>query len=575
MMKRRKRLWSLLLAISLTAAGLAGCGQAENESETDETDETGGNTADESGGETSPEEADPFGKYEEEITLRAAWVDTGNTVFFPGEPDYDSIEQNMFTDLYKERLGINITYDWTSADMEAYNTKWNMAMAQQNLPDFGYVSATQYKMLLEAGLVMDMTDIFEAYASDKYKEFVEADGGVTLSYSMQNGRMMGLPITRSQPDNVAIFLIRKDWLEQVNMEVPTTIDEMITVAEAFVENKLGGENTYGLAVCKEALAESTGLAGFFNGYGAYPRGWIKDDSGQIIYGGTAEEVEEPLLKLQEMYENGLINQDFSVTESTIVDEDITAGEVGIVYGTFWLETGVANNMQNDPDAEWVITEIPTADGSDPIVQGSVACDTFLFVNKDCEYPEAVVKIMNVQIDAFYNEDAEVAAKYATHTGPDGETSIQPSKYTATVYSAVIPWQNLIRYQEATHMLETGEETYTLPLSKSSYDNIQKYLAGDRSQVTAYYTFGPEGTYSVIEKMWDEGRIIVDEYQALPTETMTAKSSILKDALEAAMIKVIMGEDISTYEKAVEEWYQNGGQTITDEVNAWYEENKAD
>ena len=31
----------------------------------------------------------------------------------------------------------------------------------------------------------------------------------------------------------------------------------------------------------------------------------------------------------------------------------------------------------------------------------------------------------------------------------------------------------------------------------------------------------------------------------------------------------MGEDISVYEKAVESWYANGGQAITDDVNAYY------
>jgi len=46
--------------------------------------------------------------------------------------------------------------------------------------------------------------------------------------------------------------------------------------------------------------------------------------------------------------------------------------------------------------------------------------------------------------------------------------------------------------------------------------------------------------------------------------------ILDDAMKTAMIKVIMGEDISVYEKAVKDWYANGGQIMTDEVNQWYE-----
>ena len=36
-----------------------------------------------------------------------------------------------------------------------------------------------------------------------------------------------------------------------------------------------------------------------------------------------------------------------------------------------------------------------------------------------------------------------------------------------------------------------------------------------------------------------------------------------------MIKVIMGDDISVYEQGVADWYANGGQAITEEVNAFY------
>ena len=32
----------------------------------------------------------------------------------------------------------------------------------------------------------------------------------------------------------------------------------------------------------------------------------------------------------------------------------------------------------------------------------------------------------------------------------------------------------------------------------------------------------------------------------------------------------MGEDISVWEKAVSDWYANGGKTITEEVNAYYD-----
>jgi hypothetical protein len=35
----------------------------------------------------------------------------------------------------------------------------------------------------------------------------------------------------------------------------------------------------------------------------------------------------------------------------------------------------------------------------------------------------------------------------------------------------------------------------------------------------------------------------------------------------------MGEDISLYEDAVNDWNENGGQIMAEEVNTWYQNNK--
>jgi putative aldouronate transport system substrate-binding protein len=567
----KKKLIALLLVSVMATSVFAGCSnKSENPTDTQKENNEAKPTQT---AEVEEEVADPFGKYEDGLTLRGAWLDTGGTVFVPGNPDYDSAEKNVFITAYKENLGIDVVYDWVSSDVDAYNTKWNMAMAQNNLPDFGMVYAEQYKMLLDAGLVMDMTDLYEKYASDKYKEFLAADGGATLGYSTQNGRMMGLPITGAQPDSVALFYIRQDWLDKVGMQVPKTMDELVTVAQAFVDNKLGGEDTYGLVSSKESFGLDLGFQGFLNGYGAYPDSWIMDATGKLIYGTTMEQTKAGLLKLQEMYGKGLINKDFAVTDKTIAKEDVAAGKVGIAYGTYYLASGVSDNATKDPEANWVITEIPTADNNAPVVQGSVSRNQFIFVSKECKNPEAVIKLINLEISLIFNEDPKVVEKYTTHLAPDGEKNVQTSKYVATVQFCGMPWQNLTRYQESVKALETGAEEFSLALSQATYLNHKKFEEGDITQWNSYHIFGPKGTFSVINKLKEENRILIDAYQAIPTETMSAKKSILMDSLNTAMTKVVMGEDISVYEEAVNDWNKNGGQIMADEVNAWYQNNK--
>ena len=275
-----------------------------------------------------------------------------------------------------------------------------------------------------------------------------------------------------------------------------------------------------------------------------------------------------------MYKKGLINQDFAVAESSAVKEDVVGGKVGIVYDTYYAGSGITNNLVADPNAEWVVTEIPTVDGSPAVVSGSVSRNCFIFVSKDCEHPEAVVKLVNLEIAKMNSDDPEEVLKYTTHTSPvDPNKNIQTSLYVASTSNTLNarPWQNLIRYQDATKALETGVEEFRIALAQKTYQDFKtKIEAGTRDW---WCIFGPGGTYSVIEKMYYDGRILLDEYQAIPTETMTEKKELLETALNTAMEKVVMGEDISVYEKAVKEWYQNGGQIMTDEVNAWYEANR--
>ena len=101
---------------------------------------------------------------------------------------------------------------------------------------------------------------------------------------------------------------------------------------------------------------------------------------------------------------------------------------------------------------------------------------------------------------------------------------------------------------------------------ATYDKIIDGVNGNRNQMRLYYTY-IEG-YRIVNEILAEGKV-QGGYNGPLTENMTLYQQTINDELNAAMVKVIMGEDISVYEKAVESWYANGGQAITDDVNAYY------
>lgn len=553
-----------ILLIGTTAA----CGAQKGGS----TESTAGSTVSGSGTESTAVKADPFGKYDPMITISTVRSLDESIKFDANNPDRKSLTENVWHNAWKEELGIDVTYLWT-VNGDQYDTKWNVSIASGDLPDMAQVGPTIYKTLLDGGLLSDLTDVYNNYASDYYKKINEMDNGLTIKYCTNGGKMVMLPQPGVQPDNTPLLFIRKDWLKKVNMPEPKTMDELINIARAFVKNKLGGSGTYGIAISKDMNGGQSDMLGLLNGYGAYgawncsaSEAWVQDSTGKLGFGPVQPAMREALLKLQQFYKEGLFANDFALKDSGKITQDVAAGKVGIMYGVFWAPYGGMTESVKSKDAEWEVLPIPTVDGSEPKPQGSAAPGEYTFVNKNCKNPEAAVKLINLGLEKN-NGDAETFAKFG----------IAPDGYGLWKYGFAIntgaPWKNLTAYQEISEALKTGDTSkFTSPANLDYYKNIKVALSGDKAQEPTNLVFGQKGTFSVIEQYKNNNQIMVNLYQSVPTETMNSSGTIGVN-LTAAIFNVIMGADIKTYDAAVTDWKKMGGDTITQEVNDWYTKNK--
>ncbi len=512
-------------------------------------------------------EADKLGKYTPAIKINVVRTLDSTTKFDQNNPDAKSITENIWQKSYLDDLGIDLNYLWTPTT-EQYGAKWNTALASGDIPDMALVDATIYKTLVNGDLVEDMTQYYEQYAGDTYKQCNEEDGHLMMKYMTFEGKMLGLPVNGTQPDDVMMLGIRKDWLKKVNMTEPKTIDELVKVAAAFKEAKLGGADTYGLAATKNIKTFEGDLVGFLNGYGAYYDCWVKDSSGSnLVYGSVQPEVKSALLKLQEMYKNGLLKKDFAVDDGTKAGADLTSGKVGIEYMIFWAPLSqMQNNINADPDAEWEVITIPTIDGSSPKLQASAAPAQYFFVKKGFKYPEAALKIINYNSKIISAPENNL--KYNIN-----EAGLAIWQYCFN-QNQTHPWKNLTVYKAVDTALKTGDEaSFATEEQKATYKNVKDALAGNRKAAGYDLIFGQKSVFSLINSYKDNNQIMVDAYQSLPTETMLSKGNVLKTDLDATFLGIIMGDDISKFDKAVETWKKNGGDQITKEVNDWYSKNK--
>lgn len=152
------------------------------------------------------------------------------------------------------------------------------------------------------------------------------------------GELVAIPINSDVMSVVKLIYIREDWLENLGLELPTTFDELEEVARQFTFNdpdQDGKDNTYGFAFNKYLSDAFGGMNGVVYAYNSYPNEWIKDDDGNLVNGDILPETRNALIKLQEMYAEGLINKEYVAMDNSAMLEDIVSDKVGIVFGEWW------------------------------------------------------------------------------------------------------------------------------------------------------------------------------------------------------------------------------------------------
>lgn len=480
----------------------------------------------------------------------------------PGE----TLEDNQWTRLYEDILGIKIKYDWTARG-DIYYRKLGVSIASGQIPDVVRVNAPQLRMLSNAGLIQDLTDVYKDYATKLTKEVLSQEGTGPFETATINGKLMAIPETNSSIEQAMFIWIRTDWLNQLGLNPPETIDDVLKISKAFTENdpdQNGLNDTYGLALTKYLWDPVMGLTGFMAGYEAYPRIWIKDENGRLVYGGIQPEVKSALKVLQDMYRTGQIDKEFGFKDGVKVSKWIAAGKVGMMYGEQWGSFTVQPSKDQNPQAEWKAFPIVSVSGNNPKVPLSFSTYQFLAVRKGFEHPELLVKLFNLHLEKNWGVTGEYEKYYN-------------SPHPVWKLSPVNPFP-VMKNLEAYRQLEEFRQTRNYSVLKNEAQTIQKrintYEAGGEDRMTGWgwnLTYGASGAMSILDHYEDNNQLLYESFVGAPTETMIEKLNILNNLQLDSFLDIIQGRPITDFDAFVDDWNKLGGEQITAEVNQWYAE----
>lgn len=508
----------------------------------------------------------PLVPFEETVTLTQVKSHNPNITYIEGESKSD----NFVTRFYKEKLNVVWETKW-DADPAAYTAKLNLDIASDELPDVCLVSASQLNALVAADQVMDLTTVYNKFAGDKLKRNITMSGDNALLSCTYDGKMYGIPAITSMESDVPIMWMRSDWLDQLGISPPTTYDELVTyltkVKKSGIAN-VGGAQSAGMNFYGPGSQAFSAIAQTQN---AYYDTWILDKStGKVAYSGIQPEMRNALLKMQEMYKAGLIDQDFAIKGST--EESLIAQQqYGLVFGQYFYGHLLKGSVLNNPKAEWRAFSIPQNIDGGVKPKSSLNVSGYYVVRKGCAHPEALLKSMNLWMEVW-SEQGEYREWFTDEMlGAHAEVYLC-GEYALPSFFDVA--DNNVKIGEALRAVYAADDPdatiENYPIAKLSYNlmkdesNFYKFVGGEGWALKHVYLYA-EKVYTEAYKEFQ-----YDCFAGVLSEDATFQKATLDKTMIETYYNIIMGEDIGKFDSFVEEWLRLGGENITAEVNKWYD-----
>ena len=348
-MKIMKQLAGILLALAITLGLLAGCGAPKDSAATSDSVPIARETATpEQTPEVTPEEPSVS-----EVETSAVEEPEDLTVSLPlttgGESysyfvSYPGILSNFFERPFfdypawielEKRTGVHI--EWEPVSVEAEMETFNLMLTSGDYVDM-FASAKLLDSMdyyVEEGVVWDLKEQVQEYMPNylhniaQYPELEESIGSESDS-----GYWSVLHNYTKNTTYQGGLVIRKDWLDQLELELPQTVEEYHDVLTRF-KTELGADaalwiNSSGI-LNNDYFSSAFGISAWYNGSGQiqYP---IYQVDGEVKYGPAEEGYRKYLETMAQWYREGLIYQDFmSYTSSnTNAPQDIiTNGDCGV------------------------------------------------------------------------------------------------------------------------------------------------------------------------------------------------------------------------------------------------------
>lgn len=559
-----------ILQVTAVAAAFmllaAGCSEGEGEGRGTGTDRTGARISKEDSDREAWDKAahTPLGKYPETIEYTLGKIAGANNSNLPVG---DTYEDNAYTRYLREVLNIQNVDEFELEAGGSYEEALEMSIADRSIPDVLVVNGRDnLAKLVEAGLVEDLTEVYEECTTDVIKEMYASYGDDLLGSATFDGKLYAFPNTAIDDGHMLLWL-RADWIRMLGLEEPETMDEAMDIIRAFVDNDIAGDGqTIGLACSTGLIAgssETYGVDGIFTKFGSAPKKWILDEDGLMTYGSITNETKEALAYLNHLYEEGILDSRFLLRKTDNIDELLADGCCGAAFGRWWAPNNpLILSYSADNSAEW--KPYLFAEDVQNQAQTFESYDEWMYVvvRKGYEHPEIVGKYVSAIFDYSRYEDDRYASEVNEYFSINVDPTARPMNINVDYVDA------LYRCGENLQKALSGEMRVTelSGLEKSYYNTCTSYLNGNLTTANGWAAYASR--IQAVEVLDNTG---IKKKPAISMGSVNGEIPQNLQSMESeAFLKIIAGEEpVDYFDTFVQEWYAGGGRELTESVRSAY------
>ena len=127
----------------------------------------------------------------------------------------------------EDRLGIQLDLSTPASAPEDYAEKFNIMLSSGDYPDIMYATPELVNQYLDTGIFLDLTEIMPERMPNVYQQ-VQAYGALK-DITDDSGKIWFVPKLEGSVAMWEIDWINQSWLDELDLEVPKTTDELYEV----------------------------------------------------------------------------------------------------------------------------------------------------------------------------------------------------------------------------------------------------------------------------------------------------------------------------------------------------------